>query len=461
MRHETLDEAEKPEKPSTDSSSHAVDRERHESHVHEQPPESALQRTLSTLSRASSWKEPGPPPDGGLQAWTQVLMGHLVIFNAWGFVSSFGTFQTYYLTTLDQSASSISWIGTFQIWLMFCIGTLSGRALDAGLFHYVFLPGVFLQLLGIMLTSLCTRYWHVFLAQGICIGIGNGLIFTPAIGVVSTYFTSKRTVALACCAAGGGTGGLVFPAIFQQLLPRLGFPWTVRVSGFVMLFNHLFTCTLLRPRLPPRKAGPLVEWRAFREPTYACFVAGMFFAFWGLYYGFFYVGTFARDVVGLSTPQSIDLLLLVNGLSSPGRVAPALLADWRLGPLNTITPYVLFCAVMFYTWMGVRDGPGAYAWAAFYGLANAGVQGLWPATLASLTKDPRFVGVRIGMGFTICSFGALTGSPLGGALVAAGGGGAAGWRGSMVWAGTSMLVGFVLLVVARVHATGWVLRARV
>jgi hypothetical protein len=31
----------------------------------------------------SSWRDPGPPPDGGLLAWTQVAMGHLVIMNTW------------------------------------------------------------------------------------------------------------------------------------------------------------------------------------------------------------------------------------------------------------------------------------------------------------------------------------------------------------------------------------------
>lgn len=27
-------------------------------------------------------------PDGGLIAWTQVIMGHLVIFNCWGYITS-------------------------------------------------------------------------------------------------------------------------------------------------------------------------------------------------------------------------------------------------------------------------------------------------------------------------------------------------------------------------------------
>lgn len=27
-------------------------------------------------------------PDGGLVAWTQVLTGHLVVFNVWGYITS-------------------------------------------------------------------------------------------------------------------------------------------------------------------------------------------------------------------------------------------------------------------------------------------------------------------------------------------------------------------------------------
>ena len=41
----------------------------------------------------NSGEDPGPPPDGGLKAWVQVGMAHLIIFNTWGFVNSFGVFQ--------------------------------------------------------------------------------------------------------------------------------------------------------------------------------------------------------------------------------------------------------------------------------------------------------------------------------------------------------------------------------
>ena len=89
------------------------------------PRATSLARTLSRRSQESSWHEPGPPPDGGVQAWTQVACAHLTIFSTWGWITSYGVFQSYYRTTLGVSQSSISWIGSVQIFLLFFLGTFS------------------------------------------------------------------------------------------------------------------------------------------------------------------------------------------------------------------------------------------------------------------------------------------------------------------------------------------------
>lgn len=216
-------------------------------------------RTISkTLSRTSTI-DPGPPPDGGLKAWTQALMGHLVVFNTWGYINSFGVFQTYYVDAVNETPSAISWVGSVQIFLLFAIGSFSGRATDAGYFRASFITGSILQLVGIFMTSLSTQYWQLFLSQGICTGIGNGLLFTPALACISTYFSKKRALALAIAASGNATGGMVFPAIVETLLPKIGFPWTMRALGFLMLGVASVTLVLMKTRLPPRKAGPLLE----------------------------------------------------------------------------------------------------------------------------------------------------------------------------------------------------------
>lgn len=89
------------------------------------------ERVLSRTTSKSSFN-PGPPPDGGLRAWTAVAAGHLVIMNTWGYINSFGVFQTYYATELGLPPATISWIGSIQVFLLFFIGTFTGRITDAG-----------------------------------------------------------------------------------------------------------------------------------------------------------------------------------------------------------------------------------------------------------------------------------------------------------------------------------------
>ncbi|KAB8217106.1 major facilitator superfamily domain-containing protein [Aspergillus novoparasiticus] len=398
-----------------------------------------------------------PPPDGGLNAWTQAVMGHMVCFNTWGYIASFGVFQAYYQSSLGVSSSAISWVGSVQIFLIFFIGTFSGRALDAGFFRPVYYTGVLLQLLGVFMTSLATRYWQLFLAQGICTGLGSGLQFCPVMGLVATYFAKRRVFALAFGLVGSGTGGMLFPGLVKALMPAIGFGWTLRVLGFVMLGTSIPAMALLKPRLPPRRSGPLVEWSAFREPAYVLFCVGMFLNFWGLYFAFYYVGAFGRSVIGLSYSDSTNLIIVTNGVGIVGRLIPAFLADRYFGPLNTIIPLALGASLMMFCWIAVHSVGGLYVFAVLYGMFSNGVQGLWPSTLSSLTPDLSKTGVRIGMGFTVVSFACLTGPPLGGALIAR----ADGYIGAQIWGGLTFLLGAVVLVTARVSKTGMQMKARI
>ena len=231
----------------------------------------------------------GPPPDGGLFAWSQVLAGHLVAFNAWGFMNSFGIFQVYLTSSLSRPPADISWVGGLQIFMLLFVGALSGRALDAGYYRPVAVAGCVLQVLGIMMSSLITQYWQLVLAMGICQGLGNGLIFTPTMAVVSTYFVKKRAVAIMGMSSGTASGGIVFPLIARQLLPKIGYGWTVRIMGFIFIFNAVIALALIRPRLPPRKSGPIIELKSFLDPWYGCCSLGLFLCNLGMYFGYFYV----------------------------------------------------------------------------------------------------------------------------------------------------------------------------
>ncbi|KAH0364829.1 MFS monocarboxylate transporter-like protein, partial [Aureobasidium melanogenum] len=420
------------------------------------PGEPPLANTFSH-GPAVSVRSVEPAPDGGLQAWTQVAMAHLTVFSTWGWVTSYGVFQEYYRTSLGLDPSAISWIGSIQIFLLFFLGTFSGRALDAGLFRPIYLAGTVLQLLGIFSMSAATRYWQLFLSQGLCIGIAGGLQFCPVMSLVSTYFVKKRSFAIGFVTIGSCTGGVVFPIVVQQLLPRIGFAWTVRVCGFLMLFTNILCNLVFRTRLPPRKAGPIVEWSSFKEPTYVLYCAGMFFNFWGLYFAFFYVGSYGRNVIGMSSHDSIDLLLTMVAVGFLWRLLPNYFSD-RLGAINVMLPFTFVCGIMMYGWIGVHEKASLFVFAAIYGSGSAGLQSMFPAGLSSLTTDLKKTGVRLGMGFTIVSFACLTGPPLAGALISDDYGH---YLPAQAWAGSCFLLGVSLLFAARTAKVGLHLRRKV
>lgn len=193
-----------------------------------------------------------------------------------GYINSFGVFQSYYTQAFDLPPSTISWIGSIQVFLLFFVGTFTGRLTDAGYFRPVFLLGSVFQVLGIFSSSFCTQYWQLFLAQGICIGLGNSCLFCPAMTTVSTYFDKKRMLAIGIVACGSSTGGLIFPAMVRQLLPTVGFPWTIRAIGFVQLVGLLVANLFLKTRIPPRRTGEIVDWAAFKELEYTFYAMGSF-----------------------------------------------------------------------------------------------------------------------------------------------------------------------------------------
>ncbi|CAG9986896.1 unnamed protein product [Clonostachys byssicola] len=406
-------------------------------------------RVLSRIA-SSTTIDPGPPPDGGFRAWMCVLGAHLVVLNTWGVINSFGVFQSYYVEALSRSPPDIAWIGSIEIFFLFSIGTFTGRLTDGGFFHPIAIFGAVLVVTGTLVTSACTQYWQIFLAQGVCVGLGNGCLFCPSIALVSTYFQKRRSIAIGVVACGSTTGGVIFPSIARELLPRIGFAWTIRVIGLVQAVSLVVALASLKSRIPPRRTGSLVEWAAFKEMEYSYYAIGAFLSFWGTFVAFFFVAAYARDIRGFSYTKSLDLLMIMSGIGVLGRLIPNYLAD-RIGALTVFVPTAGLAALMILSWIAVDSQTGLYFWACFTGIALGGVQAMFPSALASLTSDPSKQGTRLGMIFTIVSFAALTGNPIAGALLSAAQGK---YIGTQAFAGTTLALGMLFL------AAAWVVQRR-
>ncbi|KAF8866460.1 MFS general substrate transporter [Acephala macrosclerotiorum] len=398
-----------------------------------------------------------PPPDGGVRAWVTVVLCHMALFTTFGFVQSYGVLQTHYVSALDLPASTAAWIGSLSACLMMVMATFSGRLTDAGYFHQTLAVGTFLQLLGYFTTAVAKTYWQLLLSHGLCIGLGGGLVFCPCMSIVGTYFSKHRSLALAICAIGNSVGGLAFAAVLRNMIPSVGFPWAMRTCGFIVMASMVPANLILKPRVLKSQDAPLVEWKAFTELTYCLFALGMFFTFLGMWVPVFYLGSFGRDIIGLSSKNASSLLLLINGVGIAGRVLPALAAH-RFGPLNLMIPLTLISGVILFCWAAVKDYQGILVFDVIYGFIMAAGQGMLPPSLGSLTSDLSRMGVRMGMVFSICGLALLIGQPLGGVLVTADGGD---YLYTQMYSGAAMTLGSIFMVGARISSKGWKLWVKV
>ncbi|KAK4120750.1 major facilitator superfamily transporter [Parathielavia appendiculata] len=391
-------------------------------------------------------------PDGGRRGWIQVVAAFLLVLDGFGFITAFGVFQAYYVKLLPQSPSEISWIGSVQIFLLFLLGTISGRAIDAGHFRSTVLLGFVFQLGGVFGASFSSQYWQFLLSQGIATGIGNGLHFTALVWLVSQYFTKRRGLALGFSSCGAPIGAVVFTVIARELIPRVGIQWTLRVMGFIILSNSIAIYLLARPKKATRKSGPFLELSAFREPPYLFFCIGMFFAMLGVYFAYYYVPLFGRNELGLGDDGALLILIIMSAVGITGRLIPPFLADRFFKPLRTLVASLLLSSLNVFAWTAVSSTAGLTAWVVAYAFTANAVQTLFTASMGEVTSDMTKLGVRIGMIFTLISLACLAGPPIGGCLVQYGNGD---FLYAQIFAATCMLVGGLLVAVAKVKQVGW------
>ncbi|KAI1414173.1 MFS general substrate transporter [Hypoxylon sp. FL1857] len=410
----------------------------------------------ATATPGTGLQKPTGVPDGGLDAWLQVFGAFVVMIATWGLVNSFGVYQTFYETDLLKSSTSsqISWIGSLQGALLMIGGLASGPLFDAGHFRALTVSGLFLVVFGLFMTSLCKTYWQVLLAQGICVGVGCGLLFLPSAAILSQYFARRRALALGIQSTGSPLGGIVFPIIFSRLEPHVGFGWATRVIAFILLGLAVVPLIFMRPRVPPPShKRAFLDVDAFKEPPFLSFAGAGFFAFMGLYVPFFYIELYSLRYNITNKDLGAYLVTLLNAGSIFGRIVPNFVADY-LGSMNMLAATTLGASILAFGWFGVRNLAGTIVFALLFGFFNGGVTSLPPSAIVSLTPDMSRLGTRMGMLFAFIGIAVLVGTPIAGAILKDVNDDGA-WKGLIAFSAATLFVGGVGLAGTQVlHVRG-------
>ncbi|KAH8834273.1 major facilitator superfamily domain-containing protein [Flagelloscypha sp. PMI_526] len=284
------------------------------------------------------------------------------------------------------------------------------------------------------------------------ISFAAGMLFSPVMNVIGHWWSKRRGLAFGLVTLGSSFGGTTIPIMVRRLIPRIGFPWTMRTLGF-MFFGLLIIPNLtLKRRLP---AQPKKGLKAVWDPTIftqnlelTLYIVAGLFCFLGLYTVIYFLDISAV-AHGVDGNFSFYLISILNGASGVGRVLAGRLSD-KFGPGNTVIPCVLAAAAITYGFPFATTRTHFILIAVFYGLAS----GAYIATFMLPVYgfgEMKDLGKRMGMGVTTISLTALAGPPIAGALIKAYGYDAAGY-----FSGTCMGISSAIIVVIRfIHLKGW------
>lgn len=114
--------------------------------------------------------------------------------------------------------------------------------------------GLVLWLAGWLSASFASRYWQLFLSQGLLVGIGAGMNWLPAAPVLPQWFLRKRSLVQGIASSGSGTIGVIYSVATVPMIDTLGLGWSLRITGITSTVVLLACTYVLRDRNRDLKA---------------------------------------------------------------------------------------------------------------------------------------------------------------------------------------------------------------
>lgn len=395
-------------------------------------------------------------PDGGWQSWSVVLGAWCAMTASMGISNTIGFLQAWLSThqLADYTEAQVSWIFSIFSFLLFFGGVQVGPIFDSYGIHVLLIPGSIGTVASLVILAQCTEYYQFILGFGILGGISCSLLFTPCVTIVGHWFYKKRGLATGICASGGAVGGVVFPLVLIDIMPRIGYTWSIRVIALIDLILCTAAIFLCRTRLPLEKSakGATIDLTAFKDLRFSLTTAGVFLIEWALFIPLTYITSYSLSH-GVNQKFSYQMLSILNAGSVLGRALPGYLSD-RFGRFNVMLVTASFCAIScLCIWIPAGNNVGAIiAFSFLFGIFSGTGISLTPVCVSQICKTEDY-GKRYGTCYFFVSFGVLTGMPIAGEILQRQGG--TNFSGLIGFSAGCYLAGAIMFFLARGVATKW------
>ena len=287
----------------------------------------------------------------------------------------------------------------------------------------------------------------------------------------------RRGLASGIAFIGGGFGGVLFPLMIQSLLPQVGWGWSIRILGFVVLVLCAISAAFCRSRVPPRKRAAatwrrtLPDPRIFMDGTGAMTATsiGLLLTDLAYFIPITYVPSYYLDrqhlphgeVLTGSAAFAYQLLAILNAASCVGRCVAGSLAD-RYGRYNTLVVSLFLCTIsVLCFWLpdilvpNLNNNALLVIFVLLFGFVSGSNVSLTPICLGQLCQTQDY-GRYYASCYTVVAFGMLSSIPIAGSLLdAVDATGKKRYWGVALFAGLCYVGAFLCFLWVRIKVMGW------
>lgn len=370
-------------------------------------------------------------PEGGLRAYLVVFGSFMGLVPCFGIFNILGVIESYVNENQLSSvnSSTVGWIFSVFSFITYTTCIFSGTYFDRNGSRVPLIIGTILFVTGIIATASSRTVLHFILSFSLLTALGNGVLMSPLVSVVSHYFLQKRAFFSSIQTLGGSVGGAIFPVMLRSLFPKLGFVWSMRIFSLISLMCLTISIILSKERInnSAKYASETMgqrtmayiaafDFKALKELNFVFCALGALFAEASTVSLLTYFASYALKR-GFTMDDAYLLVTVVNAGTIPGRFITGYLAD-RLGRFNVIITSIFLTGVVnLAIWMPFGYNLKVlYAYAFLYGCCSGSIFSLLPVCCGQICKTEQF-GKRYSTMYFIVAFGTLVGVPIGGAII--------------------------------------------
>ncbi len=155
-------------------------------------------------------------------------------------------------------------LGTYAITCPF-----TGRLFDTKGPRFVLLWGPIFYGVGMLLSSLISELWHVFVFPSLLVGLGIAMSGFPIYSaLIPKWFNKKRGIATGIALSGSGIGMLLLIPLIEYSISIFGWRWTYLILGTSVLF-FLFPIVYFFLYNDPEDVGQNIDGQESRDDSKA------------------------------------------------------------------------------------------------------------------------------------------------------------------------------------------------